>query len=143
MNAFGLVKMFVAVVVHAGLITAIMTCVVHYRISVSFTVDRLSSNVHHHHCTSRLSGRTTSLLQQLTGPGSAISSDQPVTAGPDQTVEPFLVGYEAYCQMNVIPKASNIFVVPAEFGQMWASYDCLCPCIPSGLGTLNVFFSAG
>jgi hypothetical protein len=134
MNGFGLAKIFIAVVAHAGLITAIMTCVVHYRISVSFTIDQLSSVTRDRHCSSRLSGRTTSLLQQLTRPGSSTASDDFFHAELNQTSEPFLISYKAYCQLNIRPKASNVFVLSSEFGKIWTSLDCLCPCIPSGLG---------
>lgn len=121
-------KLYVAVVGQAGFVILLMVYAVHYRsISSPFAIDQLSSDAFHPPCVSRLSGRTTS-LQQLSNSRN-LSMDQRVVAGTDPTAVKFLSDYETYCQVNLRPKASNVIVPPSEVS------DCLCPCIPSGLGT--------
>lgn len=127
MNGCRLTKKYVAIIGQACIVILLMVYAVHNRYSVPIaTIDQLPSTANPHHCSSRLSGRMTS-FQQLSKL-SNLSTDQPVVAETDPTAVQFISGYKTYCDTNLKPKASNVIVLPTDVS------DCLCPCIPSGLG---------
>lgn len=129
MNGYRFYKFFVAIIIQVGIIFTIF--VVHRRMSAPSFSGRLSyastQVAHLHHCNGHLSGRIAS-VQQTTNSSNLKSFDRLLVAPTDKADAKFLIDYEAYCRMNLIPKASNVFVLPSELD------NCSCPCIPSGLG---------
>lgn len=137
MNGFRFNKLFVAVVIQVGVLTILMIFLVRRHMTAPSSGDRLSSVSHQgplqRRCSSRLPGHMTS-LKQVTNAMNSKSLGQLAVSPTDETDAKFLIKYEAFCQANLRPKASNVFVIPSEFD------DCLCPCVPSGLGTFTDSF---
>lgn len=121
---FRFVKFFFTIFGQLVFVIIFLLYVVHYHLSTRSAVDHRPAASHRDAPQLQCSGG----MSRPTNTSNSTSFGHLVPAGTDESVVTFLAKYEAFCQENLKPKASNIFLQPSESG------DCLCPCIPSGLG---------